>query len=61
MIGLELLLNFVQALIFSTLTLIFTLIAMEGHHEEEVHAAVPEGAAAGAGPSVPEPQAGGAH
>lgn len=61
MIGLELLLNFVQALIFSTLTLIFTLIAMEGHHEEEAHAAVPAGAAAGAGSAVPELQAGGAH
>jgi F-type H+-transporting ATPase subunit a len=35
MLGLELLLNFVQALIFSTLTLMFTLIAIEGHGEEE--------------------------
>jgi F-type H+-transporting ATPase subunit a len=34
MLGLELLLNFVQALIFSTLTLMFTLIAIEGHGEE---------------------------
>jgi F-type H+-transporting ATPase subunit a len=47
MYGLELLLNFVQALIFSTLTLMFTLIAIEGH-EEEAHAApeladLPEG------------------
>jgi F-type H+-transporting ATPase subunit a len=38
MLGLELLLNFVQALIFSTLTLMFTLIAIESH-EEEAHAA----------------------
>jgi F-type H+-transporting ATPase subunit a len=47
MLGLELLLNFVQALIFSTLTLMFTLIAIESH-EEEAHAApeladLPEG------------------
>jgi hypothetical protein len=27
-------LNFVQALIFSTLTLMFTLVAIESHHEE---------------------------
>ena len=38
MVSLELLLNFVQALIFSVLTLMYTLIAVEGHHEEE-HAA----------------------
>lgn len=34
MLGLELLLNFVQALIFSTLMLMYTVIAMEGHGEE---------------------------
>ena len=33
--GLEVMLNFVQALIFSVLTLMFTLVAIEGHHEEE--------------------------
>ena len=33
-LGLELMLNFVQALIFSTLTLMFTLVALESHHEE---------------------------
>jgi F-type H+-transporting ATPase subunit a len=38
MLGLEVLLNFVQALIFSTLTLMYTIIAMEGHHEEAVAA-----------------------
>ena len=38
MLSLELLLNFVQALIFSTLALMYTIIAMEGH-EEEAHAA----------------------
>jgi F-type H+-transporting ATPase subunit a len=32
--GLELLLNLVQALIFSVLTLMFTLAAVESHHEE---------------------------
>ena len=47
MLGLEVLLNFVQALIFSTLTLMYTIIAMEGH-DEEAHAApkfadMPEG------------------
>jgi F-type H+-transporting ATPase subunit a len=35
LMGLELLLNFVQALIFSVLTLMFTLIAIEGHGDEE--------------------------
>jgi F-type H+-transporting ATPase subunit a len=34
MIGLEVILNFVQALIFSVLTLMFTLLAIE-HHDEE--------------------------
>ena len=38
MISLELLLNFVQALIFSVLTLMYTLIAVESHEEED-HAA----------------------
>jgi F-type H+-transporting ATPase subunit a len=41
MIALELMLNLVQALIFATLTLMFTLAAMEHHSEEEHH----EGAA----------------
>jgi F-type H+-transporting ATPase subunit a len=35
MVGLEVLLNFMQALIFSVLTLMYTLIAIEGHHTEE--------------------------
>lgn len=47
MLGLELLLNFVQALIFSTLMLMYTIIAMESHHEEAVaapaYADYPEG------------------
>ena len=37
--GLEIILTFVQALIFSTLTLVFTLIAIESHHHEEGHTA----------------------
>jgi len=47
-VGLEAMLNFVQALIFSTLTLMFTLVAMESHHEEH---AVPDGALVDEGPS----------
>ena len=40
LIGLEALLNFIQALIFSVLTLMFTLIAIEGHgHDEDAHPA----------------------
>jgi len=42
MISLELLLNFVQALIFSVLTLMYTLIAVESHDAEE-HAAPEHG------------------
>ena len=30
-------LNFIQALIFSVLTLMFILIAIESHHQEEGH------------------------
>jgi F-type H+-transporting ATPase subunit a len=37
LLGLEVLLNFVQALIFSVLTLMYTLIAIESH-DEEAHA-----------------------
>ena len=35
--GLEIMLTFVQALIFSTLTLMFILAAIESHHHEEGH------------------------
>jgi F-type H+-transporting ATPase subunit a len=35
MIGLETFVGFMQALIFSVLTLIFTMLAVEGHHDEE--------------------------
>ena len=38
LLGLEVLLNFVQALIFSVLTLMYTLIAIESHGDDE-HAA----------------------
>ncbi|HWP63360.1 MAG TPA: F0F1 ATP synthase subunit A [Candidatus Binatia bacterium] len=50
--ALELMLNFVQALIFSVLMLIFTLVAVESHHEEEGHA---EPADAPAGDRAPAP------
>jgi F-type H+-transporting ATPase subunit a len=39
LIGLELMLNAIQALIFSVLTLIFITLAIESHHEEEGHVA----------------------
>jgi F-type H+-transporting ATPase subunit a len=62
MLGLELLLNFVQALIFSTLTLMFTLIAIESHGEEE-HAAPerPEQPEENVGPPLSAAEPGGAH
>ena len=44
MFGLEVLLNFMQALIFSVLALMFTLAAIERHEEhEEAHPPMPEG------------------
>ena len=43
MLGLEVLLNFMQALIFSVLTLMFTIIAIERHDSHEEHDEVPEG------------------
>jgi hypothetical protein len=39
LISLELMLNAIQALIFSVLTLIFITLAIESHHEEEGHIA----------------------
>jgi F-type H+-transporting ATPase subunit a len=39
LVGLETFVGFVQALIFSVLTLIFTMLAIEGHHDEEHEAA----------------------
>ena len=43
-LGLEVFVGFMQALVFAILTMMFTLLAIEGHDEEhEAHA--PEGAA----------------
>jgi F-type H+-transporting ATPase subunit a len=39
LIGLELMLNAIQALIFSVLTLMFIVLAIESHHDEEGHVA----------------------
>jgi F-type H+-transporting ATPase subunit a len=47
---LEGLLNFVQALIFSTLMLMYTIIAVESHEEHDEHPPVPEG---GIAPPIP--------
>jgi len=44
LLSLELMLNFIQALIFSVLTLIFTVLAVESHEEEEAHGAELEAA-----------------
>jgi F-type H+-transporting ATPase subunit a len=43
LLSLELMLNAIQALIFSVLTLIFITLAIEGHHDEAAHAAEPAG------------------
>ena len=58
MLGLEVLLNFMQALIFSVLTLMFTIIAIERHDEHEEHEIVPEG---NLGPPVLAGEGAGAH
>ncbi|MFP5341467.1 MAG: F0F1 ATP synthase subunit A [Candidatus Limnocylindria bacterium] len=50
--GLELMLNLVQALIFSVLTLMFILAAIEGHHEDEPHHAPAEPTATPIGPDT---------
>jgi len=57
MVGLEFLLNFMQALIFSVLTLMFTIIAIERHDGHEEHD-VPEGNIA---PPIAHGQAAAAH
>jgi F-type H+-transporting ATPase subunit a len=57
MVGLEFLLNFMQALIFSVLTLMFTIIAIERHDGPEEHG-VPEGNIA---PPIAHGQAAAAH
>ena len=60
LVGLEVMLNLVQALIFSVLTLMFILAAIEGHHEEhEAHPAEP--IARPVGPDTIEQVAAAAH
>ena len=54
MIALELMLNLVQALIFATLTLMFTLAAMEHHGDEEHHEAADHPVAPVAWPVDPD-------
>jgi F-type H+-transporting ATPase subunit a len=54
LLALELMLNAIQALIFSVLTLIFIVLAIESHHEEEGHIA--EDVIAAAEGSVPAAQ-----
>ena len=39
LLGLDVLLNAIQALIFSVLTLVFIILAIESHHDEEGHIA----------------------
>jgi F-type H+-transporting ATPase subunit a len=58
MLGLEVLLNFMQALIFSVLTLMFTIIAIERHDSHEEHEDVPEG---NLGPPILAGEGAGAH
>lgn len=56
LIALELMLNAIQALIFSVLTLMFIVLAIESHHEEEGHIAEDVVAqVAGGGPVALEP------
>jgi F-type H+-transporting ATPase subunit a len=43
LLGLEFMLNFIQALIFSVLTLMFILAAIETHHDEHAEPAVETG------------------
>jgi F-type H+-transporting ATPase subunit a len=56
LLALELMLNAIQALIFSVLTLIFIVLAIESHHEEEGHIAEDVLAAAkGSEPAAVQP------
>ena len=55
LIALELMLNLVQALIFSTLTLMFTLAAIEHHGTEEHHEGSAHPADTGAAQAAPAP------
>jgi F-type H+-transporting ATPase subunit a len=61
LVALELMLNLVQALIFSTLMLMFTLAAMEHHGEEEHHAEGAHHPEPSGTPADPEIVAAGAH
>jgi F-type H+-transporting ATPase subunit a len=58
MLLLEGLLNFVQALIFSTLMLMYTIIAVEVHDDHDEHPPIPEG---GMSPPTPIPAGTPAH
>jgi len=55
LIALELMLNAIQALIFSVLTLMFIVLAIESHHEEEGHVAEDVIATAKGGGATPQP------
>jgi F-type H+-transporting ATPase subunit a len=55
LIALELMLNAIQALTFSVLTLMFIVLAIESHHEEEGHVAEDVLAAATGGSAAPQP------
>jgi F-type H+-transporting ATPase subunit a len=55
LIALELMLNAIQALIFSVLTLMFIVLAIESHHEEEGHVAEDVVNQIEAGPSALQP------
>ena len=55
LIALELMLNAIQALIFSVLTLMFIVLAIESHHEEEGHIAEDVVATTGGGSPAAQP------
>lgn len=59
--ALELMLATVQAIIFATLTVMFTLAAIEGHHGDEEHHAADHGSDPSVIPSHPDAAAAGAH
>jgi F-type H+-transporting ATPase subunit a len=55
LLSLDLMLNAIQALIFSVLTLIFIVLAIESHHDEEGHIAEDVVAVAEGSAAVPQP------
>lgn len=61
LIALELMLTTVQALIFSTLTLMFTLAAIEGHHGDDEHHGEAHPHEPTATPAHPDAATAGAH